>query len=432
MRPSVTSCLRALTVLCAACASVGADTVDALRVQDGRLVRNDGQPIALRGVNLGNWLLIEPGGLGDTIGEFADQAGLFHVLRDRFGEAERRRLIDVYRDHYITARDFDNVAAFGFNVVRVGFDHELLEDADRPFVLREDAFKYLDYAVQEAKKRNIYVLFDLHGAQGRQVSGKQGGDNSRADFWTVPDNQERALWMWEHIARRYKDEPTVFAYQVLNEPFSGNEAQVLDIGKRWYKRMRAIDETKILIFPGMYSGVGFYGNPADHGWSNAMFDLHFYPGVSFTPPASERPATTQAAATILQQKFPPLASHLKEVGTPLLIGELSVIWKSSGGGEMVRRYTDYAVEQGWAVCIWTLKELTLQGGVGPKMWMLTTNAEPIRPIEFRTAPKEEIEAAFKRFSSMPLAIDEDVRGWQTKAQVPSTLPVYEPTTREAQ
>lgn len=413
--------------------NIRAETLPRLKVVDGRIVNPEGQPVALRGVNLGNWLLIEPGGLGGSaggaVGKFADQAGLFHILRDRFGEAERRRLIDVYRDSYITARDFDNAKTFGFNLLRVGFDHELLEDADKPFVLRPDAFKYLDYAIEQAKARGMYVVFDLHGAQGRQVSGKQGGDNSRADFWDVPDNQERAFWMWEQIAKRYVNEPTVFGYQVLNEPFSGTDAQTLDVSKRWFPRMRAIDKNAVLILPGMYSGVGFYGDPASHGWENCMFDLHFYPGVAFTGPAATQPSTTQSAVRPLHRRWPQLAEDLRKIKTPLLVGELSIVYKSGGGGEMIRRYTDFATENGWAVCIWTLKELTLKGGVSDKMWMLTTNEQPLTPVEIRTSSKEKIEAAFRSFATMPLVIDEDVRHWQTTSQRPATLPVEEPTTR---
>ena len=123
-----------------------------------------------------------------------------------------------------------------------------------------------------------------------------------------------------------------------------------------------------------------------------------------------------------------LAEQLSAIHTPLLVGELSIVYKSGGGGEMIRRYTDFAGEHGWAVSIWTLKELTRDGGVSNKMWMVTTNAQPIEPIEIRTAPKDQIEAAFRSLATMPLAIDEDVRHWQTTPQLPAPLPSTQPTT----
>ncbi|MGN6506312.1 MAG: glycoside hydrolase family 5 protein [Tepidisphaeraceae bacterium] len=428
IRPAVVGAL----MLCSACWGATRE-LSPLHVRDGRIVEADGRAVTLRGVNLGNWLLIEPGGLGGILGDFPDQAGLFHILRDRFGEAERRRLIDVYRDHYITERDFDNVAKFGFNFVRIGFDHELLEDEANPWVLRADAFKYLDYAVREAKARGLYVLFDLHGAPGRQVSGKQSGDSSRADFWTVPDNRERALWLWAKVAEHFRGEPTVFAYESLNEPFSGNEAQNLDFAKRFYDRIRPIDAQKILILPGLYSGVGFYGDPRTLGWENVMFDLHFYPGVQFSPKA--KPSTVQSASRTLRDQWPKLAAYLRQINTPLLVGELSVVYKSGGGGEMIRRYTDAAADYGWAVSIWTLKELSRDGGVKPAMWMLTTNRDPEPVVDVHTAGKGEIEAALDRLGTMPLVVDPDALHWLTSPTrpkpLPSTWPVIGPTTGPA-
>ena len=411
----------AAVVLCllviAQCARAS-ENLPRLQVQDDRVVNADGKTVALRGVNLGNWLLIEPGGLGGTMGSFSDQAKLLHILRDRFGETERRRLIDLYRDSYITARDFDNVKTFGFNVVRVGFDIELFEDDDRPWQLRADAFKYLDFAVREAKARGIYVLFDLHGAPGRQVNGKQSGDASRADFWTIPDDQERALRVWEQIARHFKGDSTVFGYEMLNEPFSATAEQLLDFAKRWYARVRPIDAQAVLMFPGLYTNVKFYGKPADHGWANCMFDMHFYPGVAFTGPAATQPSTPESASRDLLKTWPKLVTELKSVQTPLFVGELSIVYKSGGGGEMLRRYTDFAADHGWAVCVWTLKELTRAGGVTSKMWMLTTNAGPIRPVDVHTSPEADIEAAIRNLATMPLVIDDDTLHWQTTAQSP--------------
>jgi endoglucanase len=399
-----------------------AETLPRLRVENGRILDADGKAVTLRGVNLGNWLLIEPGGLGGAMGQFPDQASLFHILRDRFGEAERRRLIDVYRDSYITSRDFDNVKKFDFNFVRIGFDHELLEDEDLPWQLRPDAFKYLDFAVRQAKARGIYVLFDLHGAQGRQVDGKQSGDSSRADFWTVPDDQDRALWMWQKIAEHFKGDPTVFGYEMLNEPFSGTEAQLLNFAKRWYTRIRPVDPEAVLLFPGLYSGVGFYGKPANNGWANCMFDLHFYPGVHFGGPAAKQPSTPQSASRVLLREWPKLTAELKAVNTPLLVGELSIVYKSGGGGEMIRRYTDAAARNGWAVSIWTLKELSRSGGVKPAMWMLTTNADPMPQVDIHTRPKSDIEAAFRNLATVPLVTDDDALRWLTTNKAPSPLP----------
>jgi endoglucanase len=406
-----------------------ASTLSRLRAQGTRIVDAEGRPVALRGVNLGNWLLIEPGVYNGGIGAFDDQDTLFQVLRDRFGEAERRRLIDLYRDHFITTRDFDNVKAFGFNIVRIGIDYELLEDDANPMKLRPDAFKYLDFAVAQAKQRGLYVLFDIHGAPGHVVNGKQSGRYGPAEFWDNPVYQERTLWLWEEIARRYKGEEAVFGYEALNEPWGKSPEALRAFCVRWYDRVRPIDPEAILVFPGWSNGISFYGKPADAGWKNVAFDMHIYPGLF----RREKP-TLESHHQMLGRGLPRYVQTMKEFDAPLFIGEFNVVHKTAGGGEMIRRYYDFAAEQGWPLTFWTLKELTPQGGVDDSMWMLTTNATPLPKVDIHTSSAKEIEDAFRALSTMPLETDQDVLHWLTTStspgpMPPSTRPASQPTTR---
>ena len=421
----------ALSIALSLAASARAADLSPLHIEDAHLVDADHSPVTLRGVNLGNWLLIEPGGLGGAFGEFADQHALFTTLRDRFGEAERRRLIDVYRDSYITARDFDAAKRFGFNLVRVGFDYELFEDDARPMQLRPAAFKYLDFAVSEAKARGIYVWFDLHGAQERQVSGKQSGRNNYTRFWKDPSAQERSLWLWEQVASRYKDEPAVFGYEPLNEPFGAKPDELVDYCKRWYARVRKIDARKIVIFPNLLPDrIDFYGKPADAGWTNAMFDVHFYPG-SFDRATTTRPITPAKNARFLLEQLPKWSAELRAMNATMAIGEMNVVHKSAGGGEMIRRYYDVCAREGWPITLWTLKELTPGGGVAERMWMLTTNAGAIPPIDYRTGTAAEIEAAFRGLATMPLVDDPDTLHWLTTSDSPRPLTPATRATTEA-
>ena len=397
-----------------------------LRVEGSRILDASGKQVTLRGVNLGNWLLIEPGVFNESVGKFDDQDTLFQVLRDRFGEAERRRLINVYRDHFITARDFDNVAAFKFNIVRVGLDYELFESDDAPMKLREDAFKYLDLTVAEARKRGIYVLFDLHGAQGFVVDGKQSGRYGPAEFWDNAEYQKRSLWVWSEIAKRYKGDPTVMGYEALNEPWGKTRAALRDYCERWYRTIREVDADAITVFPGWTGDIDFYGNPHENGWTNAMFDMHFYPGLfQRTPP------TLQKNIDFFNRGLPGWKRKMESINAPLLVGEINVVHKDAGGGQMMRRYYDYFAERGWAVTYWTLKELWPQGGLRENMWMLTTNAQPFPKVDIHTSSKEEIEAAFRSLSTMPLVTDPDLLHWLTTDQKPAPLPTTAPATGAA-
>ena len=143
---------------------------------------NTNQRVDLRGTNLGNWLIQEfwmMGGIMSTNnGGINDQCTLESTLAQRFGNGEKERLMKVFRSNFITTRDFDMMKAMGMNVVRIPFLYSLIEDEYNPYSLRSDAWQYLDWAINEAEKRGMYTILDLHGAVGGQAAAKRRRPNS--------------------------------------------------------------------------------------------------------------------------------------------------------------------------------------------------------------------------------------------------------------
>ncbi len=133
-----------------------------LQADGPRVIDSDGRPVVLRGVNLGNWLILET---WMTAWPEHDQAEVFRTLDERFGESERRRLMDVWRTGYVAPRDFEIIKSFDFNVVRVPFDYRLLESDDDPV-----AFRWLDRALEMAEAAGIYVILDLHVRRAGRVT----------------------------------------------------------------------------------------------------------------------------------------------------------------------------------------------------------------------------------------------------------------------
>ena len=179
----------------------------------------DGKPVALKGVNLGNWLMLEFWMMNQSTKAIDDQCTLEATFDKRFGYAERQRLLQLHRDNWIQERDWDQIAQFGWNVVRLPFIWSLLEDEQQPGTLRPDAWKYLDATIHAAEARGIYVILDLHGAVGNQGWEHHGGCAGKNLYWSTPEFQKRTTWLWQQIAARYKDRSAVAGYSILNEPW---------------------------------------------------------------------------------------------------------------------------------------------------------------------------------------------------------------------
>ena len=394
-----------------------------IRTQGTKWVRADGTPVLLKGVNLGNWLLNEFWMMGQGSAGIDDNCKLDAVLDARFGYAERDRLMTLFRDNWIKERDWDLMAKYGWNAVRVPFIHSVVEDEKNPRHLRADAWRYLDDAVAQAERRGMYVILDLHGAVGSQGVEHHSGCANRNAYWTNPEFQERTIWLWQQVAARYKDRPSVAGYSLLNEPWGSSAADLATVVGKLYTAVRAVDPNHVIILPGHNSGIAAYGNPAAKGMSNVAFEMHFYPGLfgwgQIGAPVHRDWLTCSGGANSGVCEWD---QRLKALDTAFFIGELQP-WAGLGadlGGQITRATFDTYGKYGWAATAWSWKLVTNDGGQGNGTWGLVTNAagQSVPKLDFNTASLAQIEALFKLYGSVQYEPQQRVMDWMTSTTAP--------------
>lgn len=394
-----------------------------VRTQGTQWVKEDGSPIALKGVNLGNWLLPEFWMMGYAEdAKVNDQCTLEAVLDRRFGFSERERLIKLHRDNWMTERDWDLIPQFGLNMVRLPFIWSLVEDEKKPHHLRADAWHYLDSAIAQAEKRGLYVVLDLHGVVGSQGTEHHSGCAGKNLYWSTPEYQERTRWLWKQIATRYKDHSSISAYDVLNEPWGSTPEQLAAVVKTLYADIRAIDSRHIILLPDHPKGIAAYGKPSDQGMHQVAFETHPYPGFfGWGKPGSE------VHRDWLQCR--PVGSgvcdwqrRMAALDVPLYIGEFQP-WaelEPELSGQIARASYDRYAELGWASSAWSYKKLSREGGRTPVNWGLVTNAKgvAVAPLDFESATLAQIEDFFKLFGSMPYELNAPVLKWMNSVVAP--------------
>ncbi len=394
-----------------------------LQTQGTKWVRADGSAVQLKGVNLGNWLLPEFWMMG--YGENAtvnDQCTLEAVLDRRFGFAERERLIKLFRDNWITQRDWDLIPRFGLNLVRLPFIWSVIEDEKNPRHLRPDAWHYLDQAIEQAEKRGLYVVLDLHGAVGSQGTEHHSGCAQKNLYWITPEYQERTRWLWRQIAQRYKDRPSVAAYDLLNEPWGSTPEQLAAVVKTLYADIRAIDAHHIILLPDHpKGGITAYGKPSEQGMRNVVFQTHPYPGFfGWGKPGMEVHRDwlqCQPGKGLCEWQ-----ERMAAVDAPLYIGEFQP-WadlEPELSGQITRVSYDRYTQLGWAASAWAYKKLSRPGGRRPVNWGLVTNAEgaSVPELDFERSSLKEIEDFFKLFGSLPYEVNAPVMKWMNSPTPP--------------
>lgn len=371
-----------------------------LQNQNGIMVDPQGNPVEMRGCNLGSWFLIEVWMLAQGWEGPTDQYSIEQILSERFGEAEKDRLMEVYKQNWITEADFDVIRSYRFNVVRLPFWYRMLSPEKGE--LDERGFQWLERAVDMAESRGIYTILDMHGVPGGQSGEHHTGRGGQNKIWTDPEAQEHFAWLWGEIAKRFKGRSAVVAYDLMNEPYGLEGPPQVPIFERAYREVRRFDPETLVFFHGHWSGFEYFGDPKERGWTNIGYQMHYYPGLFGSP-------TTFREHRRHLNSLARVAETTKKWQVPFLVGEMNVVFDKFGG-EMMRRYYDLHASHGWWTTMWSYKVLGRGGGTRDS-WGMVSNAEPFEPVDFRTASKEEIEAQFRWFGSMEVAVNEQLRGW---------------------
>jgi endoglucanase len=129
--------------------------------------------------------------------------------------------------------------------------------------------------------RKLYVILDLHAVQGWQSAGWHC-DNATgmALFWGQKVFEDRAVALWEELARRYRDEPFVAGYNVMNEPDCADAKWLNRFYRRVTQAIREIDSDHILFLEGNHYSQQFHElePPFDN---NTVYSSHYYtePGL---------------------------------------------------------------------------------------------------------------------------------------------------------
>lgn len=305
-----------------------------LRASGKKIINSDNQTIILKGVNLGQWLLME-GFMSGSNGNMTQSA----MKRKLFSSGKTRAEIETYFDQYhanfITKADIDFLGEKGFNCVRLPLHYELfLTDAQRESRLdviyangtaKEtayntyktnlqswadnntlatssdiDGFKIIDDLVGWCKANNIYIVLDMHAVPGTVGDNVPITDEMMEDFsfggrdyFYDSKNREALHTIWDKISERYANEPTICMYDLINEPhnrpgntlFDLSSSEMTTLKNSYNTMIDAIrgnnDNTLILLQGGDFgndylsSGVSIY--PSDLiDDDNIVYNFHRY------------------------------------------------------------------------------------------------------------------------------------------------------------
>ena len=183
-------------------------------------------------------------------------------------------------DRFITEADIREIAALGFDHVRVPVDYVLLEEEDG--TPKEDGFHYLEACRQWCEKHGLRMLIDLHECYGYSFDPLKSMDRER--FFYDSALQDRFLKLWGRIARRFSDYPEQVAFEPLNEVVLPEVADAWNkVASDYIRMMRTIVPKHFLVIGSVrYSSVTsvpLLDLPLD---DRIVYNFHCYEPLVFT------------------------------------------------------------------------------------------------------------------------------------------------------
>lgn len=366
---------------------------------DGKSFVDDvGHVVPLRGVNLGGWLVeetwmtpVQENPPKDSkLGPAKDHVSLWGAVETRLGHEAMVRVRNAWRENWITEQDFDRIKAMGLNHVRLPFLYRLFEEPG--------GVEWIRRAVRWAKARNMYVVLDLHGAPGGQSAEHHTGERDKNKFWSDSKNIPRAERLWGILAREYANEPTVVAYDLMNEPMGvPNPATLAAVYSRLINAVRKYDANKPVIVDDAYRGFDTTPHPDAAGWTQVAFSLHRY---NFDA------KKTEDHLNGLRKDLPRMLELQGYRNSPIYVGEFN-LEPHGGTGPMVEyAHAMDAAGLNWA--IWTFKTCNPNGPMGA--WGLVSNPGGTSPIDPFVDDEKSMTAKLRAVRSDRLkAVDPGLR-----------------------
>ncbi|EIJ34364.1 cellulase family glycosylhydrolase [Thiothrix nivea] len=173
--------------------------------------------------------------------------------------------LDNFKYKNADAESYQEIRSLGFNTVRLNLSYSLFEDDAAPGVYKEEGWAVVDRNIQWAQQNGIRLILDMHVPPGGYQS------NDYAGFGNRPDLQKRLEDLWVAIAQRYRNETTIVAYDLINEPNINNwfayAQTVID-------KIRAVDANHLIDVEVSFHSkdIGMYKLADD----NILYDVHWY------------------------------------------------------------------------------------------------------------------------------------------------------------
>ncbi len=265
-----------------------------LRAQGQVIVDGKGQPVVLRGMGLGGWMLQE--GYMLQLPNLGQQHVIRREIEKLVGPERTNAFYAAWLANHTTRADIEAMASWGMNSIRLPMHFNLFTLAveDEPVAGEQTwldtGFELVDQLLEWAAANRMYLILDLHAAPGGQGNDLAIADRdpTKASLWESQANQDKTIALWRKLDGRYRDQPWIGAYNLINEPNWGfsdqddrhgcaeaDNAPLWRLQQAITRAIRQVDPRHMIVIEGNCWGNNYRG--MDTLWDdNLAISFHKY------------------------------------------------------------------------------------------------------------------------------------------------------------
>ena len=155
------------------------------------------------------------------------------------------------RNRPFQERDFEWMAGWGFDFIRLPMDYRAWTDSKDPKKLDEKTLKEIDQAVEWGKQYNVHVNVNLHRAPGYCVNPPAEPLN----LWESDEALDQFCFQWRQFSERYKNYSSEqVSFNLINEPGAMASEKYEKVVRAAVKEIRAISPDRLILIDGLRWG----------------------------------------------------------------------------------------------------------------------------------------------------------------------------------
>ena len=278
----------AVMLTAAACGSTAPAPEDFVRIEGTALIQPDGTPLQIRGTNLGCWL--NPEGYMFNFSKTNSPEAINRMLCQLVGPEFTASFWKRFKDNYITADDIRFIRECGANTIRLPFHYKLFTDEDyMGLTAAQDGFRRIDDVVEWCRAEGLWLILDMHDCPAGQTGDNIDDSYGWPWLFESPEAQEQFCSIWKSIASRYRNEPVILGYELMNEPIATYfdrdyfNPMLEPLYKRAVAAIREVDPNHIVLLGGPQWNSTF-DNFTDWSFDDKiMYTCHRYGGPASVP-----------------------------------------------------------------------------------------------------------------------------------------------------